>query len=65
MARGDVAPASFAVSMARKDAGLMTTAAKGQPLVALPGLAKRMDDLIAAGGGELDLVALGARIEQA
>jgi 3-hydroxyisobutyrate dehydrogenase len=65
MARGDVTPASFAVAMARKDVRLMMAAAKGQPLVALPGIAKRMDEVIAAGGGELDLVALGARIEQA
>lgn len=64
MARGEVAPASFAVAMARKDAGLMMTAAKGQPLVALPSVAKRMDEVIAAGGGGLDLAALGVRIEQ-
>jgi 3-hydroxyisobutyrate dehydrogenase len=39
MARGEVTPASFAVAMARKDVGLMTAAAKGEPLVALPGIA--------------------------
>jgi 3-hydroxyisobutyrate dehydrogenase len=65
MARGEVTPASFAVAMARKDVGLMTTAAKGEPLVALPGIAKRMDEVIGAGGGEMDLAALGVRIEQA
>jgi 3-hydroxyisobutyrate dehydrogenase-like beta-hydroxyacid dehydrogenase len=65
MARGEVTPASFAVTMARKDVGLMIAAAKEQPLVAMPGIAKRLDEVIAAGGGELDLVALGTRIEQA
>jgi 3-hydroxyisobutyrate dehydrogenase-like beta-hydroxyacid dehydrogenase len=60
MARGEVTPASFAVAMARKDVGLMMTAAKGEPLVALPGVAKRMDEVIAAGGGDLDLAALGS-----
>ena len=61
MARGDVTPASFAVGMARKDVRLMTEAAKGRPLVALPGVAKRMDEVIAAGGGEHDLAALAPR----
>jgi 3-hydroxyisobutyrate dehydrogenase-like beta-hydroxyacid dehydrogenase len=65
MARGEVTPASFAVAMARKDAGLMIAAAKDQPMVAMPCIARRMDEVIAAGGGELDLVALGTRIEQA
>ena len=61
MARGEVTPASFAVEMARKDVGLMTSAAKGQSLVALPGVAKRMDELIAAGRGDEDLAALAPR----
>jgi 3-hydroxyisobutyrate dehydrogenase len=60
MARGEVTPPSFTVEMARKDVSLMMTAAKGQPLVELPALAKRMDDVIASGGAELDLVAIGA-----
>lgn len=60
MARGDVTPPSFAVEMARKDVRLMMEAAKGQPLVALPGVAKRMDEVIKAGGGEHDLAALAA-----
>lgn len=59
MAREETTPASFAVEMARKDVGLMIAAAKGQPLVALPAVAKRMDELIAAGRGDEDLVALG------
>ena len=49
MARGEVTPASFAVAMARKDAGLMLAAAKGQPMVAMPCIARRMDEVIAAG----------------
>lgn len=58
MARGEVTPASFAVDMARKDVRLMMEAAMGQPLVALPGVAKRMDDVIAEGRGDQDLSAL-------
>jgi 3-hydroxyisobutyrate dehydrogenase len=65
MSRGEVTPASFAVAMARKDVGLMIAAAKDQPMVAMPCIAKRMDEVIAAGGGELDLVSIGTRIEQA
>jgi 3-hydroxyisobutyrate dehydrogenase-like beta-hydroxyacid dehydrogenase len=58
MAKGEVTPASFAVEMARKDVRLMTEAAKGRPLVALPGVARRMDEVIQAGGGEHDLASL-------
>jgi len=58
MARGETTPASFAVEMARKDVGLMIAAAKGQPLVALPGIARRMDEVIASGAGDHDLAAL-------
>ena len=61
MARGEVTPASFAVAMARKDVRLMIEAARGEPLVALPCIAERMDEVIAAGGGEHDLAALAAR----
>ena len=59
MARGETSPASFEVKMARKDAGLMVAAAKGQPLVALPCVIKRMDELIAESRGDEDLAALG------
>jgi 3-hydroxyisobutyrate dehydrogenase-like beta-hydroxyacid dehydrogenase len=59
MARGETKPASFEVKMARKDVALMMAAAKGQPLVALPGVARRMDEVIAAGRGDEDLAALG------
>ena len=58
MAKGEVTPASFAVEMARKDVRLMTEAAKGRPLVALPGVARRMEEVIQAGGGEHDLASL-------
>lgn len=58
MARGEFTPPSFAVGMARKDVRLMVEAAMGQPLMALPGVAKRMDEVIAAGGADLDLSAL-------
>jgi hypothetical protein len=43
--------------MARKDVGLMTQAAR-MPLAVLPGIAARMDTLIAEGEGERDLAVL-------
>jgi 3-hydroxyisobutyrate dehydrogenase-like beta-hydroxyacid dehydrogenase len=58
MARRETAPASFAVEMARKDVGLMIAAARGQRLVALPCVARRMDEVIASGAGDHDLAAL-------
>jgi 3-hydroxyisobutyrate dehydrogenase-like beta-hydroxyacid dehydrogenase len=61
MARGEVTPPSFEVAMARKDVRLMMAAAKAEPLVNLPGIAKRMDEVIAKGGGNLDLAAIGVR----
>jgi 3-hydroxyisobutyrate dehydrogenase-like beta-hydroxyacid dehydrogenase len=59
MARGEVTPPSFEVAMARKDVRLMIEAAKNEPLVGLPAIAKRMDEVIAAGGGGKDLAAIG------
>jgi 3-hydroxyisobutyrate dehydrogenase-like beta-hydroxyacid dehydrogenase len=59
MARGESLPASFTVEMARKDVRLMIEAAKNQPLVALPGVAQRMDRLIAGGSRDHDLSAIG------
>jgi 3-hydroxyisobutyrate dehydrogenase len=59
MARGDFSP-SFTIDMARKDVGLMIAAAGGAPLIALPAVAARMDEVIAAGGGELDVAAIAA-----
>jgi 3-hydroxyisobutyrate dehydrogenase len=61
MARGDFSP-SFALSMARKDVRLMLEAADGKPLVALPAIARRMDDVIAAGHGDDDLAAIAAPV---
>ena len=58
MARGELTPPSFAVEMARKDVRLMMEAAKDHPLVALPCIARRMDAVIKAGGGDHDLAAL-------
>jgi 3-hydroxyisobutyrate dehydrogenase len=61
MARGETTPTMFSIEMARKDVRLMTDAAKGQGLVVLPGIAKRMDELIGSGGAELDITAIAPR----
>ncbi len=61
MARGETTPAMFTIEMARKDVGLMTDAAKSVPLVVLPCIAKRMDELIASGGAAFDITALAPR----
>jgi len=61
MARGETSPTMFSIEMARKDVRLMTEAAKGQGLVVLPGVAKRMDDLIGSGAAELDITAIAPR----
>ena len=53
MARGNFA-ASFELAMARKDVGLMLETAGDRPLAALPAVAARMDQLIAAGHGATD-----------
>lgn len=58
MANGDFTP-SFELAMARKDIGLMLAAAQGRPLATLPGIAARMDQLIAAGHGAKDASVLG------
>lgn len=50
MAKGNFTP-TFEMSMARKDVGLMLQTAGARPLAALPGVAARMDALIAAGHG--------------
>ncbi len=57
MLSGDWTP-SFELAMARKDVRLMEEAADGRPLAALPGIATRMDDLIAQGHGADDLAVL-------
>jgi 3-hydroxyisobutyrate dehydrogenase-like beta-hydroxyacid dehydrogenase len=58
MASGDYTP-SFELFMARKDIRLMIETAGDNPLATLPSVATRMDDLIAAGYGKLDLAVLG------
>lgn len=42
---------TFELAMARKDVGLMLQTAGGKPMATLPGVAARMDQLIAAGQG--------------
>lgn len=53
MAKGNFTP-TFELSMARKDVELMLKTAGGLPLAALPGIAARMDALVAAGHGDRD-----------
>lgn len=59
MAAGDYA-ASFELTMARKDVRLMLDAAGPEVLAALPGIAARMDQAIAAGRGRDDMGVLAA-----
>lgn len=61
MAAGDYA-ASFELTMARKDMGLMLDAAGERPLAALRAVAQRSDELIAQGHGadDLGVLAIGA-----
>ena len=58
MVAGDFTP-SFELTMARKDVRLMLEAAGEQPLATLPGIAARMDALIADGYGADDLSVIG------
>ena len=58
MAKGNFA-ASFELAMARKDVRLMLEAAGKRPLAVLPGIAARMDQLIAAGHGAQDASVIG------
>ncbi len=58
MAKGNFA-ASFELDMARKDVRLMLETAGARPLAALPAIAVRMDQLIAAGHGAKDASVLG------
>jgi len=51
MVQRDFTP-TFELSMARKDVGLMLQTAGDKPMAALPGVAARMDQLIAAGHGD-------------
>jgi len=58
MAAQDFTP-SFELVMARKDLKLMLETAAGQDLTVLPGVASRMDEMIAAGHGEADMAIIG------
>lgn len=53
MAKGNFTP-SFELAMARKDVQLMLETAGDRPMAALPAIAARMDQLIAAGHGAKD-----------
>ncbi len=53
MAKGNFTP-SFELAMARKDVRLMLETAGDRPMAALPSVAARMDQLIAAGHGAED-----------
>ncbi|MEQ1566591.1 MAG: NAD(P)-dependent oxidoreductase [Myxococcota bacterium] len=59
IARREFSPASFELTMARKDLRLMMEAAGGQTLIALPAIAARIDALVAQGHGSDDLTAVG------
>jgi 3-hydroxyisobutyrate dehydrogenase-like beta-hydroxyacid dehydrogenase len=58
MIAGDFSP-TFELVMARKDVRLMIETAGSQPLSTLPGIAARMDKLIAEGYGADDLAVIG------
>lgn len=58
MIAGNFAP-SFELAMARKDVRLMIETARDKPLAALPGIAARMDAVIAEGHGADDLAVIG------
>ena len=57
MAKGSFTP-SFEMTMARKDVRLMLETTGSRPMAALPAIAARMDQLIAAGHGAKDASAL-------
>ena len=58
MAKGNFVP-TFELAMARKDVRLMLETAGERPLAVLPGIAVRMDQLIAAGHAAQDCCVLG------
>jgi 3-hydroxyisobutyrate dehydrogenase-like beta-hydroxyacid dehydrogenase len=64
MATGDFTP-SFELAMARKDVGLMMQAVGDLPLATLPGIAARMDRLLASGHGAKDFAVLAIDTQQA
>ncbi len=59
MAKGNFTPPSFELDMARKDVRLMLETSGDRPMAALPAIAARMDQLIAAGHGAKDASVLG------
>jgi 3-hydroxyisobutyrate dehydrogenase-like beta-hydroxyacid dehydrogenase len=59
IAKREFLPASFELTMGRKDVRLMLETAGGHPLIALPAIAARMDELLAEGHGHEDLSVLG------
>jgi 3-hydroxyisobutyrate dehydrogenase len=63
MAEGNYTP-SFSLAMARKDVRLMIETAGSRPLAALPGIASRMDALIASGHAEQDVGVLAIEAVQ-
>jgi len=54
--------ATFELTMARKDLRLMLEAAGDRPLTVLPAIAKSMDEAIAKGRGQDDLIAIAAEV---
>ncbi len=58
MAKGNFT-ASFELAMARKDVGLMLSAAGGHPMAVLPSIAERIDQRLAEGFGAADLCVIG------
>jgi 3-hydroxyisobutyrate dehydrogenase-like beta-hydroxyacid dehydrogenase len=61
MVRQDFSP-MFELAMARKDVRLMLESAGQQPLIVLPALAARMDEMIAAGHGKDDVAVIAAPV---
>jgi len=61
MVKRDFSP-MFELAMARKDVRLMLESAGSQPLIVLPALAARMDEMIAAGHGKDDVAAIAAPV---
>lgn len=59
MAKGAFEPASFELTMARKDVRLMQETAGQRPLAVLDGLGARMDALLREGQGHRDMAVLG------
>lgn len=57
MAKGKF-PLGFELAMARKDVRLMLETTGNRPMAALPAIAARMDQLIAAGHGAEDATIL-------